>query len=256
VPRYFLRLSYNGTAYAGWQVQPNATTVQQVLNEKLEILLKTSVETTGCGRTDTGVHASCFYVHFDVSDTVTDRNGFLNSMNAVLPHDMAVHEIIEVDDNAHARFDATLRTYRYFITTEKNPFLINRVLRIYQNVDLNTMKECCSLIKGKHDFSAFSKTGTQVKTNICTVSEATWESRNNLIVFTISADRFLRGMVRAVVGTMLEAGVGKVSPADFKNIINSGKRSEAGMAASPDGLYLSDVKYPYITPSNIIKFPF
>ena len=255
MPRFFLHLSYKGSAYAGWQIQENAISVQQKLNEALSTLVGQPVLSTGCGRTDTGVHARQFYAHIDLSEQEYDQFRFLYGLNALLPLDISVHEMIGVKADAHARFDAVKRSYEYFITTAKNPFIKEFAMFSYTKPDLDKMNEACRYLLFEGDFSAFSKSNTQVKTNICNIQQAQWELRNGLYVFNISADRFLRGMVRALVGTLLEIGTGKNKPEYINEILASKDRSVAGVTVPACGLYLSQVEYPFI-PSNVpLPFP-
>lgn len=245
--RYFIHLSYKGTAYHGWQTQKNTpNTVQQVLNEKFSIVLNEKIEITGCGRTDTGVHAKDFYAHFDCSQTdfMENQNKWLYKLNSVLPDDIVVFEIIKVNNKANSRFDAISRTYQYVITQTKNPFLIDTAFYCNSKFDLDAMNSAAKLLFTYSDFSCFSKSKTQTFTNNCKVTEAFWKNENNQLIFTITADRFLRNMVRAIVGTLLEVGSGKISVEDLKKIIESKNRSNAGMSVSACGLFLTKVTYP------------
>jgi tRNA pseudouridine38-40 synthase len=245
--RYFIELSYDGTNYHGWQVQPNAVTVQELLDKALTTLLRQPVETMGCGRTDTGVHAKDFFVHLDV-ETMDDRPLTIDKrgLNALLPHDIAVKQIIPVHPEAHARFDATLRSYEYHIHFEKNPFLNGYSWLLRDKPDLELMNRAAAIVMEYTDFSCFSKSNTQVKTNNCKIAKAEWVETENGIVFHISADRFLRNMVRAIVGTLLMVGKGEMQPEDIRTIIESKNRSNAGMSVPACGLYLTEIKYPYL----------
>jgi tRNA pseudouridine38-40 synthase len=245
--RYFIELAYDGTNYHGWQVQPNAVTVQQVLDKALATLLRQPIESTGCGRTDTGVHAKDFFVHLDVTTTedkqmVIDKRG----LNALLPQDIAIKQIIPVHPEAHARFDATMRSYEYHIHFEKSPFLHGYSWLLRDRPDLQLMNQAASMVMEYTDFSCFSKSNTQVKTNNCKIVKAEWAENENGIVFHISADRFLRNMVRAIVGTLLMVGRGEMQPEEIRKIIESKNRSNAGMSVPACGLYLTEIKYPYI----------
>ncbi|MEO8147164.1 MAG: tRNA pseudouridine(38-40) synthase TruA [Bacteroidia bacterium] len=244
--RYFLELQYKGTNYAGWQVQDNAIAVQQKLDEALAILLQHNVNSLGCGRTDTGVHATQFFAHFDSEKEINSKEKFVFSLNGILPHDICILDLHSVHDDAHARFDATARTYYYFIHTSKNPFLKNTALFFNKPLNFDLMIEACELMKTYSDFSCFSKSRTQVKTNICNITYAMWQHEDDLLQFKISADRFLRGMVRTVVGTMLQLGEGRISINDFENILKNKNRKEAGQAVDACGLYLTEIKYSYI----------
>ena len=259
--RYFLELSFLGTNYHGWQRQQNAHTVQQEVENALKILLKHDTETTGCGRTDTGVHARKFFAHFD-SDQLLERVGslvqdqstnqpinqstFIYHLNSLLPRDVSIINIHKVKDDAHARFDATSRTYEYIITRRKDALLQELSFQFEYRLDIEQMNRFAGTFIGQHDFASFSKSRTQVKTTICNVSEAAWKAEGHKLIFRITVDRFLRNMVRAIVGSLLEAGEGKLSEDDFKAIFASKKRSSAGMSVPACGLYLCDVKYPYI----------
>lgn len=253
--RYFIRLSYIGTHYSGWQIQENAVSVQEKLNQAITVISGEPVQTTGCGRTDTGVHATVFYAHFDLSGPVADASKFIYQLNAILPDDIGVHEMIPVEPSAHARFDATSRSYNYFISLTKNPFVHDFAHFIPFSPNREAMNEAGLLLTRHTDFSSFSKSNTQVKTNNCKISSAKWEIRNELLVFNISADRFLRGMVRAIVGTMLEIGNGKLSISELNDILESRNRSNAGVSVPARGLYLCNVSYPYLAPVKPFIFP-
>jgi tRNA pseudouridine38-40 synthase len=247
VARYFLFLAYEGTRYQGWQVQPHTTdTVQAVLNAKLSMLLREPIEVTGCGRTDTGVHASAFYAHFDFSaaQLPEPEERFVYHLNAVLPADIAVYAAQKVSDTAHARFDATYREYEYHITRIKNPFGSTQSWLLRDELDVAHMNACASLFLQQTDFGAFCKSGGNAKTTLCTVSRAFWRSEGHRLIFTIGANRFLRNMVRAAVGTLLDAGRSKLSVEDVQRILQSGNRSEAGQSVPARGLFLTDVHYP------------
>lgn len=245
--RYFIELAYDGTNYHGWQVQPNAVTVQELLDKALTTLLRQPIETTGCGRTDTGVHAKDFFAHLDV-ETMDNGPSSIDkrSLNALLPHDIAVKQIIPVHPQAHARFDATLRSYEYHIHFEKNPFLKGYSWLLRDTPNLYLMNGAAAIVMEYTDFSCFSKSNTQVKTNNCKIAKAEWVETENGIVFHISADRFLRNMVRAIVGTLLMVGKGEMQPGDIRKIIESKNRSNAGMSVPACGLYLTEIKYPYL----------
>jgi len=247
--RFFLELAYDGTKYHGWQLQPNAIGVQEVLNKTLSTILREQIETLGCGRTDTGVHAKQFFAHFDseklmVDDTwQMDKTGFLRSLNALLPHDIAVSDIFPIAAEAHARFDATLRSYEYHIHFNKDPFKHGYSWLLRDELDLELMDRAATIIMGYTDFSCFSKSNTQVKTNNCKISKAEWIKTDSGIVFHISADRFLRNMVRAIVGTLIQVGKKEIEPEDVHAIIRSKNRSNAGTSVPACGLYLTQVVY-------------
>lgn len=243
--RYFIRLSFKGTHYHGWQVQPNSATVQGVLNRDLSTILGENIEVTGAGRTDSGVHAKVFYAHFDsLNNNLHKDINLIFRINGKLPKDIAIHEILKVKDDAHARYHAISRTYEYHITRIKNPFLTDFTHYIYGELDFGAMKTATALLLNVSDFTSFSKVDTDVKTNICKVSRADWEIDKEKIVFTITADRFLRDMVRAIVGTMLDIGFGRITPEDMTAIIDKKDRSAAGASVPAKGLFLTDIQYP------------
>ncbi|MBC7915901.1 MAG: tRNA pseudouridine(38-40) synthase TruA [Pyrinomonadaceae bacterium] len=245
--KYFIELSYKGTNYHGWQIQPNALTVQEVLDKALSTYFRQKVETLGCGRTDTGVHAIQFFAHFELGTPKSDiEDNALQSINSLLPFDISVSRILETAPHAHARFDATLRSYQYNIHFSKNPFLHEKSWLLRDPLDLASMNQAAAQLLNYTDFSCFSKSNTQVFTNNCKIAHAKWVETNEGIVFHISADRFLRNMVRAIVGTMVDIGKGKFSPEVIHDIIKSKNRSNAGASVPACGLYLTEVKYPYI----------
>jgi len=261
--RYFIELAYDGTRYHGWQSQPNAVGVQQLVDKALSTVFRTQIETTGAGRTDTGVHARQLFAHFDVEEEnqesriknqekkvtnsqLTTDNSQLRSINALLPHDIAAKRLISVHPNAHARFDATQRSYEYHIHFEKDPFLNNFSWMLRHRPDIELMNEAARIIMEYTDFSCFSKSHTQVKTNNCKITRAEWIESDDKLVFYISADRFLRNMVRAIVGTLLMVGNKEIAPEHVRQIIESKNRSNAGTSVPACGLYLTEVRYPYI----------
>jgi len=245
--RYFLRLSYKGSGYAGWQIQENAVSVQEKLNEALSLLIGHATNTTGCGRTDTGVHATRFYAHFDLEEPETDPERFIYKLNAILPFDIVAIELVPVSGQAHARFDARKRTYEYLISGTKNPFLKDLTHFLPGAVDLKKMNTACSYLLQTADFTCFSRTHSGTINPVCTITEARWEERDGLLVFTVSANRFLRGMVRAIVGTLLQIGIGRREVESVQELIASRDRSMAGASVPSNGLYLCEVEYPYIT---------
>lgn len=243
--RYFIHLAYFGKNYHGWQKQPNALSVQEEIENKLSILLKKPLETIGCGRTDTGVHAKQFYLHVDL-DQAIDAEIVCFKLNAMLPKDISIFEVFEVENSLHARFSAISRQYEYWISTKPNPFAVEQSLLYTKPLDIDAMNAAANLLLSHTDFECFSKVKTDVKTFICKISYAQWELKpNNFLVFTIEADRFLRNMVRAIVGTLLDIGNGKLSLIDFEQILKNKNRSEAGMSAEARGLFLSKVTYPF-----------
>lgn len=242
--RYFIEISYKGTAYHGWQVQPNALSVQEVLNNCLSKLLSLEIYVVGAGRTDTGVHAKQLFAHFDLDGLIVDVPSFIGRLNAFLPKDIAVISLQKVQLDAHARFDATSRTYHYLVIQQKNPFKEEGAYLFHKKLDVAKMNEAARCLFNFNDFSSFSKSDTQTKTNNCNIMQAQWEKEKELLVFTIQADRFLRNMVRAIVGTLIDVGIGKISQQDFVNIILSKNRSNAGTSVPAKGLYLAQVDYP------------
>ena len=241
--RYFVELSYNGTDYHGWQVQPNAITVQSVLDKALSILLKKPTTTMGAGRTDTGVHAAQMVAHFDTESSI-DTEDLTYKLNSFLPKTIAVHNIKQVHADAHARFDATQRTYRYKISTFKDVFNFDNAYYYTNKLDVDLMNMASTILLEYSDFKCFSRAHSDVKTHICAISEAFWIKNGHELIFQISADRFLRNMVRAIVGTLLDVGNHKITLEDFHNIIQSKDRSKAGASAPAKGLYLTKIVYP------------
>lgn len=241
--RYFLELSYNGTAYHGWQRQPNALSVQQVLEEALTTLLGTETTIVGAGRTDTGVHAKQLYAHFDADISVDEAVELAFRLNRFLPKDIAICAIHEVNPKAHARFDATSRSYEYHITQKKDPFGSEFAYHFNLPLDLDAMNTAAAVLLKHTNFKCFSRSKTDVKTYECEVTEAFWKQQNHKLIFYISANRFLRNMVRAVAGTLLDVGTGKCSLSDFQSILDSQDRTKAGSSAPAHGLFLTRVQY-------------
>lgn len=241
--RYFIYLSFDGTNYHGWQIQPNAVSVQQCLNKALSTLLRAETEVVGAGRTDAGVHAHCMVAHFDCLQSV-DCSWLSDKLNRLLPQDISVQKVVPVIPTAHARFDALSRTYHYWIYTKKNPFARHYATRVTYSLDFDKMNEASAYLLKVDDFTSFSKLHTDVKTNICEVYAAQWtQMEPDLWMFEIKANRFLRNMVRAVVGTLLEVGRGRLTLADFKNIIASKNRCAAGDSMPGNALSLVDIEY-------------
>ena len=242
--RYFVKLSYNGKPFHGWQQQDNAITVQEVLNIALSTIFREKINVVGAGRTDTGVHASYFMAHFDILESIPDIPLSINKLNKFLPKEIAIHEITRVHNDAHTRFDALSRTYEYRISTTKNPFILD--LAWYYKVALNIdeMNRAAKTLFEYEDFTSFSQSGTQVATNNCKIYAANWQFHNNLLVFEIKADRFLRNMVRAIVGTLIGVGLGKLNVSDFRKVIESKDRGKAGFSVPAHGLYLTHIAYP------------
>ena len=241
--RYFIRFSYFGKAYHGWQNQPNAITVQEVLEKALTTLLRQKIEVVGAGRTDTGVHAKEMFAHFD-SDPIADLNELTYRLNAFLPEDIATQEIIRVKADAHARFDAVERTYEYWVVQQKSPFHSDFAHCVTYPLDLYAMNKAASYLLEHTDFQCFSKSNTDVKTYLCDIRHAGWEKKEDKMVFTITADRFLRNMVRAIVGTLLDVGMGKMTPGEINTVITGKDRGGAGVSVPAKGLYLTKVLYP------------
>ncbi len=245
--RFFLEIAYDGTAYHGWQIQHNAVSVQQKLNDALHKILRYPIETIGAGRTDTGVHARQLFIHLDIPiGKIQDESRFLHALNSLLPPDIAAHRIFPVDKEAHARFDATERAYEYHIHFRKNPFLRHKSWQLRELPDLAIMNNAAMFLIGTQDFGCFSKSHTQVYTNICTVTQAYWQKTDDGLVFHITANRFLRNMVRAIVGTLLDIGLKTKAPESMLDIIGSKDRAKAGISVPAHGLYLTKVVYPYI----------
>lgn len=246
--RYFIHLAYHGTAYHGWQIQPNAASVQETLNKAFSVLLQSEMNLMGAGRTDTGVHAREMYAHFD-TDTTFDIPTLVHKLNSFLPKDIVIYDIIPVHDDAHTRFDATKRTYEYHIHQCKNPFLDELSWYFHQTLDINLMNQAAQILQNYTDFECFSKVNTDVNTFDCTIFEAHWKrGENNQLVFTVSANRFLRNMVRSIVGTLINVGLHKITLDDFKKIIESKSREKAGFSVPAHGLYLTKIEYDYINP--------
>ena len=240
--RYFIELSYNGKNYHGWQIQPDVISVQQKVNNALSIVLQTEISVVGAGRTDTGVHASQMFAHFDVDQELAGNVVF--KFNSILPEDIVVYAVFLVDPEKHARFNAVSRSYAYKICLGRDPFLLDFAWQIHsQKFDLNLMNEAAKLLLEYQDFESFSKVKTEVYTFNCDITKAVWIEKENELTFHISANRFLRNMVRAIVGTLLEVGSGKKTIEDFRKIIESKNRSKAGLSVPAKGLFLTAIKY-------------
>ena len=241
--RYFIEIMYNGSNYHGWQVQPNSITVQEQLEKAISTVLNKEIGVMGAGRTDTGVHAKQFFAHFDYDYNLTDGN-IVYRLNSFLPEDICVKSICEVKADAHCRFDATSRTYEYIIYNSKNPFFVDNAYFLNKTLNIEEMNKAANCLFDFIDFTSFSKLHTQTKTNNCNIKKAVWEQKGDTLVFTIQADRFLRNMVRAIVGTLINVGLGKISINDFINIIRSKDRAMAGTSVPAHALYLTKVCYP------------
>ena len=243
--RYFIFLKFKGTRYHGWQLQNNAETVQNIVEESLSVILQEKISITGAGRTDAGVHASYFCAHFDsISDKADNDRSLVLRLNKYMPSDISIVSVRKVKNDANARFSALSRTYRYYISTEKDPFLFDSSWLLNVPPDIEIMNKAAAVLKDYSDFTSFSRLHSDVKTNICRIYEAEWSSDKHLIIFTIKADRFLRNMVRAIVGTMVKAGFGKISVPGFKEIIELKDRGKAGPSAPAKGLFLENIEYP------------
>lgn len=240
--RYFIELSYKGTNYHGWQIQPDASSVQEEITKALATILQEKILLVGAGRTDAGVHASQMFAHVDTVKKLTDD--YVHKLNAILPNDIVIKSIKEVSDETHARFDAVSRTYEYRILIGRDPFLLDTTWQLHQkNLQIEKMNEAANLLFEYEDFESFSKVKTDVNTFNCTIMKAVWILEDKHLIFHIKANRFLRNMVRAIVGTLLEVGLGKKTIEDFRNIIESKKRSEAGLSVPAKGLFLTEVCY-------------
>lgn len=242
--RYFIQLAYKGTNYHGWQIQDNAHSIQAELNKSLSLLLNQTIETVGCGRTDTGVHATEYYAHFDCNKNISDIPQLIFKLNKILSQNIAIYNILKVRNDANARFDAIDRTYQYYITTRKDPFLTESTYYYYGNLDIDLMNKAAQILLSYKDFEAFSKTNTQVNNYICHIYHAEWTIKDHLLIFEIRANRFLRNMVRAIVGTLLEVGKGNMNLEEFKQVIESKNRCNAGNSVPAHALFLTKVNYP------------
>ena len=241
--RYFAELSYKGTAYCGWQRQPNAPSVQQTIEEALSTILREQVEIVGAGRTDTGVHAAFYVAHFDTASPIVEPEKFVYHLNALLPEDMAVSRLYAVGDDAHARFDATEREYRYYVQRHKDPFTRATTWQLTAPLDLEAMNKAAEVLLRTEDFTTFAKLGSNNTSNICHIYRAEWvEIECGMVVFIFRANRFLRTMVRAVVGTLVDVGRGKITPEEFADIVASRDLSRSSSSAPAPGLFLTVVK--------------
>jgi len=236
-----MKLSYNGTAYSGWQRQDNAVSVQQTIEKALRLITGIDIEIVGCGRTDTGVHASFYVAHFDTEQPLDVE--LVYKLNSILPKDIAVHHCKETADTFHARFSAISREYCYFIHCRKDPFLNDRSWFVHQSLDIDAMNRACTVLMDYDDFASFCKKGADNKTTICKLTHAEWVKEDHRLIFTIRADRFLRNMVRAIVGTMIDVGLGKTDMHNLRLIIEARDRGCSGASVPACGLYLTDVQY-------------
>ena len=242
--RYFIKLAYKGTNYHGWQVQPNAITVQELLNKAFSTIFRTPLEIVGAGRTDTGVHAEEFFAHVDIENEFNPKE-IIFKLNGLLPNDIVVYDIFETNENAHARFDAASRSYEYRIFLGENPFLTETAWQLVTTkLAVDKMNEAAEILKTHTNFKCFSRSNSDVRTYNCNIMQAGWKQTDQLLVFKITADRFLRNMVRAIVGTLVEKGKRKMTLAEFKSVIESENRCNAGPSAPAQGLFLTHVTYP------------
>ncbi len=250
--RYFLKLGYHGKNYFGWQKQPEQISIQEVIERCLSTLLRAEIEVVGAGRTDTGVHAKEYVLHFD-SKSLKNTADFLFRLNSFLPKDIAVYELIETIPEAHARFDAVLRTYEYKVIVGKNPFWNDLAYQVFKTPNMEKMNQAASYLIGNQDFQSFSRTGSDVKTYFCEIKEAFWIKEDDILTFRITANRFLRNMVRAITGTLLEVGYDKISVNSMPEIIERKNRAFAGPSVPARGLYLTKIEYPERMFINKIK---
>ena len=242
--RYFVKLSYKGTKFHGWQIQPNAITIQEVLQKAFSLILRENVTLIGAGRTDAGVHAINYIAHFEVINTITDTKQLIFKLNSFLYNDIVILDIFPVSEDKHARFSAILRTYEYRIHQNKNPFLTETSLYLSEKLNFNAMNDAAKILFKFKDFTSFSKLHTDTKTNFCKIQRAEWIKYNEQNIFIITADRFLRNMVRAITGTLLEIGRNKINAVDFRKIIESKDRSSAGVSVPAHALFLTEIRYP------------
>ena len=240
--RYFIELSYNGKKYHGWQIQPDVISIQEKLNFTVSTVLQEKIEVVGAGRTDTGVHAAQMFAHFDTKNEL--KGDITYKLNSLLPHDIIVHEVFSVDTEKHARFNAISRSYEYRIWLGRNPFLLDFSWQLNsQNLNVDLMNAAAKLLLEYTDFQTFSKVKTDVHTYNCDITEAIWKQNGKELVFHITANRFLRNMVRAIVGTLVDVGLGKITKDDFRKIIESKNRSNAGLSVPAKGLFLTNINY-------------
>ena len=240
--KYFIEFSFNGTNYHGWQKQLNANTVQEELTKCLSVLLKEEVELMGASRTDTGVHAKQMFAHLDTS-TILNSDKIVTKLNSFLPNDIMVSALFPVKEDTHVRFTAVARTYKYYVSPQKDIFNNNLHL-VFKHLDIDKMNAACNYLLGEQDFTSFSKVNTDTFTNNCDITKVVWEKEGDTFVFTISANRFLRNMVRSIVGTLLDVGIGKIEVEEIKTIIEKKDRCAAGTSVPAKALFLTEIKYP------------
>lgn len=249
--RYFIHLAYNGTLYHGWQIQPHHKTIQEIISQSINIVLKTNINLVGAGRTDSGVHAKNYYAHFDVIQPLQNLEKLIVKLNNFLPKDIVIYNIFAVDNDKHARFDAIERTYKYYIACNKNPFTYPFSYKIDYKVNVNLMNLGCDILVKTKNFQSFSKVHTQVNNYICEIYHAQWFYEKDLLIFEIIANRFLRNMVRAIVGTLLDLGREKISLTDLKHIIETQNRSAAGTSVPANALFLENIRYNFNLNSSL-----
>ena len=243
--RYFIEFAYNGKDFHGFQIQPDVISVQETLDKALSLLFKQPIQIVGAGRTDSGVHAKQMYAHFDC-DLEIKSDYWVSKFNSYLGKNIVIYRFIPVHEDAHSRFDASSRTYEYYIHTFKDVFQNEGSWYYFNELNVELMNEACKILFEFEDFECFSKTNTDVNTFLCDITEANWKAKGNQLIFTITANRFLRNMVRAIVGTLINVGIGKITLDNFRTIIESKDRGKAGFSVPAHGLYLVKVKYPYI----------
>jgi tRNA pseudouridine38-40 synthase len=253
--RYFIELAFDGKDFSGWQIQRNAITVQEVLENSLKVFVKDLLSTTGCGRTDSGVHASQFFVHFDTSAEITDIADLIYRLNALLPESISVAGVFPVEGDSHARFSATSRTYEYYIHHRKEPFLNEWSVFHPGELDIELLNEYGKVLIGEKSFESFSKVKTEVTNFNCNVSDASWHQSSGQVMFRITANRFLRGMVRAITGTLIQLQAKQANTLILNDILAACDRNHAGPAAEPHGLYLTDIRYPFLRVEPSFKPP-
>ena len=246
--RYFIQLSYCGTPYNGWQSKPHlgTITVQSEIENVMTTLLREPISLTGCGRTDTGVHARDYFAHFDISEELSDLSSVIFRINKMLPSDIAIHNIYKVSDSAHARFDAISRSYQYHLHTAKSPFLIHSHFYTYGSLDLKILNEAASIVLEYKDFTTFCKSNTDVKTMICLIEKSYWTKEGNTFVYHITSDRFLRGMIRLIVGMCLNVCRGKLTTDEVRYAIDNKIKTKHDWSVPAVGLFLCDIRYPYL----------
>lgn len=242
--RYILALAFKGTNFHGWQIQPNARSVQEELMNSLTIILKEKINLIGAGRTDTGVHASFYVAHFDIKQKIENKDKFLSNLNGILDKHIAIYDLLEIDNNFNSRFDALSRTYKYYINKRKEPFQTQYSYYFKYQLNIDLMNQACEILKEYEDFKSFEKLHSDTKTSICKIYDAKWTETQNQLIFTIKADRFLRNMVRSIVGTMIDIGREKLNLDEFSKVIEAKERQKAGASAKAHGLFLVDIEYP------------